>query len=137
MVMTYWAAQQGKTPGAESDVASIQRELYSPRDHGIAAQKMSEYLGRHNFRAFAIAGSWSDLEEQLRKGRPLIVALKPSGQQELHYVVVDGIDSARGIVMVNDPALRKLLSREREGFEEEWSATHNWMLLALPSANPQ
>jgi ABC-type bacteriocin/lantibiotic exporter with double-glycine peptidase domain len=137
MVMTYWAAQQGKAPGTESDVASIQHELYSPRDHGIAAEKMSEYLDRHNFKAFAIAGSWSDLEEQLSKGRPLIVALQPSGQKELHYVVVDGIDSARGIVMVNDPALRKLLTRERAGFEREWSATHNWLLLALPNAKPQ
>jgi predicted double-glycine peptidase len=137
MVMTYWAVQQGKKPGPESDVALIQRELYSPRDHGITAQKMSEYLDQHNFKAFALAGSWTDLEEQLRKGRPLIVALKPNGQKELHYVVVDGIDSARGIVMVSDPALRKLLTRERAGFEKEWSATHNWMLLALPSANPQ
>jgi predicted double-glycine peptidase len=133
MVMTYWAAQQGKAPGEESDVAVIQRELYSPRDHGIAAKKMSEYLSRHSFKVFAITGSWNDLEEQLRKGRPLIVALKPTGQDELHYVVVDGIDSARGIVMVNDPAVRKLLTRERAGFEKEWSATHNWLLLALPS----
>ena len=137
MVMTYWAAQQGKAPGADSDVAAIQRELYSPHDHGIAAQKMSEYLGRHGFNVFALNGSWSDLDEHLRKGRPLIVALRPKGQTDLHYVVVDGIDSGRGIVMVNDPAVRKLLTQERAGFEQEWNATHNWLLLALPTANPQ
>ena len=67
------------------------------------------------------------IEEQLRKGRPLIVALKPSGQKELHYVVVDGVDSKRGLVTMNDPAERKLLTRERAGFEREWRATHNWM----------
>ena len=137
MVMTYWAAQQGKTPGIQSDVAKIQRELYSPSDHGITAQSMSEYLRRHSYKTFALNGSWSDLEEQLRKGRPLIVALKPKGQRELHYVVVDGIDSARGTVTVNDPAVRKLLTRERAGFEQEWSATRNWLLLALPAAESQ
>ena len=136
MVMTYWAAQQGKASGAESDVATIQRELYSPRDHGISAERMSEYLLRHGFEAFAINGNWSDLEEQLLKGRPLIVALRPKGQNELHYVVVVGFDKAHDSLTVNDPAVRKLLTRERAGFEKEWGATHNWLLLALPTANP-
>jgi hypothetical protein len=83
---------------------------------------------------FALNGSWSDLEEQLRKGRPLIAALRPGGQRELHYVVIDGIDAERGLVTMNDPAERKLLTRERAGFEREWSATHNWLLLAVPAS---
>ncbi len=135
MVMTYWAAKQGEAPGSDSDVAVIQRELYSAQDHGISAERMRDYLLQHSFQAFAINGSWNDIEEQLRKGRPLIVALKPSGQKELHYVVVDGVDSKRGLVTMNDPAERKLLTRERAGFEREWRATHNWILLALPATN--
>ena len=135
MVMAYWAAQQHKAAGTAGDVVLIQQELYSPKDHGIAAERMGEYLRQHGFRAFALSGTWSDLEEQIRKGRPLIVALKPSGQSELHYVVIVGIDSARGIVTVNDPAERKMLTRERAGFEREWSATRNWMLLAVPATS--
>lgn len=137
MVMAYWAAQQHKTVGSAGDVAAIQQELYSPKDHGIPAERMGEYLRQHGFKAFALSGTWSDLEAQLRKGRPLIVALKPRGQRELHYVVVDGIDSARGLMTVNDPAERKLLTRERAGFEKEWSATRNWMLLAVPAMSRQ
>ena len=56
------------TPGTDSDVASIQQELYSPREHGIAAEQMGRYLRQHGFQVFALNGSWSDLEEQLRKG---------------------------------------------------------------------
>ena len=134
MVMRYWAAQQKSAPSAESDADAIQRELYSPLGHGIRAEQMGEYLRQHGFQVFALNGSWSDLEEQLRKGRPLIVALRPGGQRELHYVVIDGIDAERGLVTVNDPAERKLLTRERAGFEREWSATHNWLLLAVPSS---
>ena len=137
MVMAYWAAQQHQAPDTSGDVEVIQHELYSPRDHGIPAAQLADYLRRHNFQAFALNGRWNDLEEQLRKGRPLIVALRPGGQREFHYVVVDGIDSGRGTVTVNDPAERKLLTRERAGFEKEWSATHNWMLLALPAAKAQ
>ena len=134
MVMRYWAGQQGASPGADSDVDAIQRQLYSSRDHGIAAERVGAYFREHGFQAFALNGSWSDLEEQLRKGRPLIVALKPRGQSELHYVVIDGIDAERRLVTMNDPAERKLLTRERAGFEREWSATRNWMLLAVPGS---
>ncbi len=134
MVMRYWAGQQKSVPDAGSDVAAIQRDLYSKREHGIAAEQVGQYLRQHGFQVFALNGSWSDLEEQLRKGRPLIAALRPSGQGELHYVVIDGIDEERGLVTMNDPAERKLLTQERAGFEKEWRATHNWMLLAVPQS---
>jgi predicted double-glycine peptidase len=134
MVMEYWAGKQGKAVGPDSDVKRIQEELYSPREHGIPAEAMGEYLRHHGFQALAFAGRWSDLEQHVAKGRPLIVALKPQGQSELHYVVIDGVDSGRGFVTMNDPADRKLLNEERTRFEKEWSATHNWTLLALPAA---
>ena len=133
MVMQYWAGKQGAAASADSEVARIQHELYSRDDHGIPAEKMSAYLREHGFKAFAFPGKWSDIEEQIAKGRPLIVALKPEGQSELHYVVIDGIDVARGLVTMNDPAVRKLLNEERSMFEKEWSATHNWALLAVPA----
>ena len=133
MVMEYWAQQQGRASGAESDVATIQHELYSPSKHGILASEMQAYLRAHGFEVFALSGRWSDLETQLGKGRPLIVALRPAGQTALHYVVVDGVDPARALVTMNDPAERKLLSQERAAFEKDWSATGNWMLLAVPA----
>jgi ABC-type bacteriocin/lantibiotic exporter with double-glycine peptidase domain len=135
MVMQYWAAKQSRPPSADSDVAPIQRELYSKSENGIPAERMSDYLRRHGFQVFAFPGKWSDLEEQIAKGRPLIVALKPEGQSELHYVVIDGVDSARGLVTMNDPAVRKLLNEERSRFEREWRATHNWTLLAVPATS--
>lgn len=138
MIMQYWAAQAGATlnsdtTGADRDVNQIQHALYSPREHGIPASAMRGYLEQHGFRAFALSGVWSDLEEHLRKGRPIIVALRPEGQRELHYVVIDGVDTPRGMVMMNDPAQRKLLSEERSAFEKDWKASHNWMLLAVPA----
>ncbi len=134
MVMEYWAAQEGIDSGPASNVEAIQRELISPRDHGIAADRMGQYLREHGFQVFALNGSWNDLEEQLRKGRPLIAALRPRGQREFHYLVIDGVDPSRGIVTMNDPAERKLLTRDRTEFEREWSATHNWLLLAVPAS---
>lgn len=134
MIMQYWAAQPGGSKGPGSDVAAIQNKLYSPREHGIPAASMAAYLRLHGFEAVAFHANWSDLEQQLKKGRPLIVALRPQGQSQLHYVVIDGIDSGHELVTMNDPAERKLLTEERARFEKDWSATHNWALLAVPAA---
>jgi ABC-type bacteriocin/lantibiotic exporter with double-glycine peptidase domain len=134
MVMQYWAAQPGGRTVPGADVGQIQRQLYSPKEHGIPASSMEQYLRQRGFVAIAFNGNWDDLDQQLRKGRPLIAALKPQGQSQLHYVVIDGIDPVHALVMMNDPAVRKLLTEERAEFEKEWSATRNWVLLALPAA---
>lgn len=135
MLMQYWAAKAGSPSSDESDVAHIQQLLYSKKEHGIPAEKMGAYLRRHGFQAFAFPGKWSDITEQIAKGRPLIVALRPEGQTELHYVVIDGVDTEQGLVTMNDPAERKMMREERRQFEREWSATHNWTLLAVPAAS--
>ena len=136
MVMQYWAAQEHQPAPPASDVAAIQRQLFVPKEHGIPAASMQSYLRQNGFEAFAVSGTWQDLEQNVRKGRPLIVALRPRGQTALHYVVIDGIDVERGLVTMNDPADRKLLTQERAEFEKDWSATHNWMLLAVPARQP-
>ena len=41
------------------------------------------------------------------------------------------------MVMVNDPAQRKLLKQDRSSFEREWSAAGKWTLLALPQTQPR
>jgi ABC-type bacteriocin/lantibiotic exporter with double-glycine peptidase domain len=134
MVMQYWAAQPGGRAQPGSDVAAIQRELYSRSDHGIPASSMVEYLRQQGFVVIAFSGTWNDIEQQVKKGRPLIAALRPQGQSQLHYVVIDGVSPDRGLVVMNDPAERKLLTQERAGFEKDWSATHNWVLLAVPAS---
>jgi predicted double-glycine peptidase len=134
MVMEYWARQEHRPLSAADNVASIQRQVESPRLHGATPAALERYLRRHGFLTFAVQGMWNDLQEQIGKGRPLIVALRPPGQRALHYVVIAGVDSARNTVTMNDPAQRKLLTQERAGFERDWSATHDWMLLALPQS---
>ncbi|MGA9812936.1 MAG: C39 family peptidase [Terriglobales bacterium] len=132
MVMQYWQAQQGQAPSNASDATEIQRALYSAKAHGIYASDMERYFREQGFRTFTIRGEWEDLEQHLAKGRPLIVALKPAGGGTLHYVVVTGVGAQ--MVMVNDPAQRKLLQRDRSAFEREWSAAGKWTLLALPQS---
>jgi ABC-type bacteriocin/lantibiotic exporter with double-glycine peptidase domain len=134
MVMQYWQRQQNKAPSDESDAGKIQRALYSKSARGIYASQIEAYLQRYGFRTFTFQGTWEDLRQHLDKGRPLIVALKQrSGTVPLHYVVVAGLDHEPELVLVNDPAARKLLKQGRSDFEREWKGAGNWTLLAIPA----
>ena len=133
MVMQYWLKQQGRSATESADASKIHRSLYTPSADGVYASAMERYFKEHGFRTFSFSGEWDDLQQHLQKGRPLIVALKPSrGDGSLHYVVVAGMDSEQEILLLNDPARRKLLKQDRAGFERQWSATGKWTLLALP-----
>ena len=132
MIMQYWQRQQSKAPSESEDAAQIQRELYSKQAHGIYASDLEQYLAQHGFRTFAFRGEWSDLQSNLAKGRPLLVALQPGRRDPLHFVVIAGVEPTPGFVLMNDPAQRKLLKQDRSDFERQWKAAGNWTLLAVP-----
>jgi hypothetical protein len=125
MIMKYWGTDDVPS------VIDMQRDLYSPEAGGIYARDMERYFQDHQFRTFAFKADWVDLETHLTERRPLIVCLEQNGRGvPLHYVVVAGVDSARQLVWLNDPAGRKLEAMSRAEFEERWM--DNWTLLALP-----
>jgi ABC-type bacteriocin/lantibiotic exporter with double-glycine peptidase domain len=132
MVLQYWNEHGAKIETHRSDPQAIQKELYSSAARGIHSSDMERYLKESGFRVFPVDGKWTDLEEQLRKGRPVIVSLRPNGGAPLHYAVVTGMDWEKGAVFLHDPARGKLLRIERTEFEKEWRANRNWMLLAVP-----
>jgi ABC-type bacteriocin/lantibiotic exporter with double-glycine peptidase domain len=133
MLLQYWSAHGAPVDPARFDAVAIQGQLYSPQAHGIYASAMERYLRESGFRTFSFTGTWDDLGEQLRKGRPLIVGLHPGGEKSpWHYVVITGMDRREEAVLVNDPARGKLVRIERQAFRKQWSAAHDWMLLAVP-----
>lgn len=136
MVMQYWDHQRGQSFQPASGYSSIDRALYSRTAHGVYASAMERYFRKNGYQTFAFAGQPADLAQHLAKGRPLIAALEPGTGQPLHFVVVAGVDPARHLVFLNDPAQRKLLEEDQTRFEQEWNAAGNWTLLALPAAAP-
>ena len=127
MVLRYWK-QNNQTP---INPLQIQKVLYSKEADGIYATDMEKYFLEQGFKTFVFRGEVSDLEHHLFKGRPLIVCL---GQQKqpLHYVVVAGLDVTEGVVLVNDPAERKLMKIPQDQFEQQWEVKNRWTLLAVP-----
>jgi ABC-type bacteriocin/lantibiotic exporter with double-glycine peptidase domain len=133
MVMQYWQRGGDGDAPAIAEPRQIQRALYDRQAKGIYAADMERYFRQNGFRVFAFKGQWEDLKHHLSKGRPLIVSLGGERRSEpLHYVVVVGLDWQEDVVLVNDPAQRKLLKIDRSHFEKRWKAMNDWTLLAVP-----
>jgi len=133
MVIQYWQKQQPRAQEGTVNAKEIQQQLYSAPVHGIYSSDLERYFDEHGFRTFALRGDWDLLRSHLQKGRPLIVALKPGkGENSLHYVVVAGLNQNNSLILLNDPAQKKLLKVERADFEKEWKAVNSWTLLAVP-----
>jgi ABC-type bacteriocin/lantibiotic exporter with double-glycine peptidase domain len=135
MVMQYWQQQQGQPVSPIADSVQILHALRADTTHEIYASDVERYFRQNGYRTFAFSGEWALLKQQLGKGRPLIAALKPTSGRELHYVVVAGLDEEHKLVLLNDPAQRKLLKEDKSKFEQEWKATEYWTLLAVPEMN--
>src|SRR5438093_182816 len=73
MVMRYWSRS-----GAAADPATIQSALYSAEARGIHGRDVEGYFREHGFTTFLFKGAWSDVEQHLAKGRPLLVCLQES-----------------------------------------------------------
>jgi ABC-type bacteriocin/lantibiotic exporter with double-glycine peptidase domain len=133
MVLQYWNAHGVRIDSQRADAVAIQKQLYSRKARGIFASAMESYLKDSGFHVFPLAGNWNDLQEHLKKGRPLIVSLQPENAgAPLHYVVVTGIDWQNRALFIHDPARGKLLRMEQADFEKQWRPNRNWMLLAVP-----
>jgi uncharacterized protein YvpB len=128
MLLAYW------NRAGEATVQQIHQSTYVPEMNGAPASALKRYLSARGFRVFDFEGAWSDLREQIAKGRPVIVCLRPGARAQRHYVVVAGI--AESHAWLNDPADRKLRRIGRAGFEKAWAAADRWMLLAVPGPAP-
>jgi ABC-type bacteriocin/lantibiotic exporter with double-glycine peptidase domain len=135
MVMQYWERQKGQSVQHAAEPDQILHALYSESARGIYASAMARYFQTNGYRAFGFTADWMDIERELHYGRPLIVALKPDSGPALHYVVVAGLDEPQQLVLVNDPAQRKLLKEDQSQFAQEWKAAGNWALLAVPETS--
>ena len=134
MIMQYWQRHQNRPANPNADFDQIQRALHSNAANGIYASDMERYFRENGYSTYAFSGQLADLAHHLEKGRPLIAALRPGWRVPLHYVVVTGLVPDRRLVIVNDPAERKLLNEDYSRFEQDWNATGHWTLLVVPTS---
>jgi ABC-type bacteriocin/lantibiotic exporter with double-glycine peptidase domain len=107
-----------------------------PRAGGITAGELRQVARGKGLDAFVLKATWNDIEDQLRRGRPLVVGLlKPilTERSVAHFEVVIGFNRLRRQILTLDPA-RGLREISAEGFAREWAPAGQVALFVLPPA---
>jgi ABC-type bacteriocin/lantibiotic exporter with double-glycine peptidase domain len=139
MIMQYWIKRGSLGTGSsDADPVRIAARLYPHDTRGIRGSEIIQYLKDQEFLPYLFTGTLSDLAHHVERGRPLMVCVQPGGRHsQRHYLVVVGINLAEKLVLVNDPARRKLMRLNQAQFEASWKPTQNWTLLVLPPSTAQ
>lgn len=139
MIMQYWMLRGSLVaPPSDADPVQIAARLYPREARGIRGSEIIQYLKDHGFLPYLFQGTLSDLAHHVERGRPLMVCVQPGRRHsQRHYLVVVGISPAERLVLVNDPARRKLMKLSQVQFETSWKAAENWTLLILPPSTEQ
>jgi ABC-type bacteriocin/lantibiotic exporter with double-glycine peptidase domain len=126
MVLDHW--------GVPDPAAGLRRSLPTS-DHGIQARALREAARERGFHAYIVSGSQSDLVNEVRARRPVLVGLvqRYVGNKALtHYVVVVGVNEARHRVLVLDPG-RGPREDDEASFDREWQDAGRLALVVAPS----
>jgi len=134
MIMAYWDRRAERDPSESRQRPSfpeICNALDTSNANGVSGEEIGRYFNQAGFQTYIFQGTWNDVQDHLLRGRPLLIALGMPGGNN-HYVVLVGWDWRQGVVLVNDPARRKLTKMSRPDFDVSWQRTGCWTLLSLP-----
>ena len=123
MLLARW-----KRPVPLEEVASFCRP---EGDRRIAAARLKAVLESKGLQAFVVQGTFGDLEQQVRKGRPVIAGLvKPHvGAATPHYEVVVAVHPVERRIVTIDPA-RGWRQNDLDGFFAEWEPAGRLLIAA-------
>jgi ABC-type bacteriocin/lantibiotic exporter with double-glycine peptidase domain len=126
MVVSYW------TGAAPAEILAGIRP--APR-RGLSAGRLRQFARGHRLAAFLIQARMSDLEHELRRGRPVLVGLaKPQRRGVLtHYEVVVAVHPRSRRVVTLDPG-HGWRQNSYEGFLDEWRPVRGLALVVSPAS---
>lgn len=94
-----------------------------PSKNGVKLKRLRDYARDRGLEAYALEGTFADLENELRAGRPVVLGLVlPYDQNNNlnHYEVVVAIDPRDHTVITRDPATGELMRRVKKVLDLEW-----------------
>ena len=108
--------------GHSWSVNDLAREV-PPSKNGVKLKRLRDYARDRDLEAYALKGTFADLENELRAGRPVMLGLVlPYDQNNNlnHYEVVVAIDPRDHTVITRDPATGELMRRVKKVLDLEW-----------------
>lgn len=108
--------------GRHWSVLDMSRKL-PPGDNGLKLGALRDFARTRGLEAYAVKGTFDDLERELAKGRPVLIGLVlPYDQKKNlhHYEVAVAIHPRDGTVVTRDPATGDLMKRSKKVLDLEW-----------------
>ena len=124
MVFRYWRA----SPAYAEDFASLVDESAE----GIRLGELTRAIQDRGWRAVPFAGTASNIQQHLARGRPIIALIEDRPGRH-HYVVVVAWTTDQ--IVVHDPARGPFRVIDRQKFERVWAVTNRIALLILPESD--
>lgn len=124
MLMRYW--------GAAHVYAETFADLVDPAAGGIHGADLTKALRSRGWDATSFRGDAAGVRARLAARQP-VVALIQDRPGRFHYVVVVGWSP--GHVIAHDPARAPFRIFAEKAFEESWSASDYWSLVASPPSS--
>src|SRR5688572_3590858 len=125
--------------GQPVSLEELDAVLPKGRNEGVVTLDMVLEARRRGYDARLVEGTPELVERELREGRPVILMLKVldslgQGRDLFHYIVVDGIEPAKGLVRVQ-LGDEKLRWTTFERLDRRWRATRRATLLIAPGGS--
>lgn len=108
--------------GHSWSVGDLARKV-PPTKIGVKLKRLRDYARQRGLEAYAVKGTFADLENELRAGRPVLLGLVlpyDKNNNLNHYEVAVAIDPRDHTVITRDPATGDLMRRVKKVFELEW-----------------
>lgn len=96
-----------------------------PGKHGIKLGVLRDFARERGLQAFAISASRKDLENELSRGRPVMLGLMLPHDRKSnrsHYEVAIALDTRDGTLITIDPATGDWMRRSPKVLDIEWKA---------------
>jgi ABC-type bacteriocin/lantibiotic exporter with double-glycine peptidase domain len=123
MIFHYWGLQDWTPDRIEQSCPVIP-------DRGVRARDLRACARQAGLECYLVHGSWKDLDQELRRGHPMIVGLVKAyaSGPVTHYEVVVGYHSQKRLLITLDPA-HGWRQNTVDGFLDEWEATTTLLLV--------
>jgi len=110
-----------------------------PSKNGVKLKRLRDLARDRGLDAYAVKGTFADLEHELRAGRPVLLGLVLPYDQDKnlhHYEVAVAIDPKDHTVITRDPQTGELMRREKKILDLEWK-TAGYATLVVVGERPK
>jgi ABC-type bacteriocin/lantibiotic exporter with double-glycine peptidase domain len=123
--------------GRSWSVGDMSRQV-KPTDKGVKLGALRDLARARGLQAFAVKGQFKDLENELKKGRPVLLGLVlPFDRRNNlhHFEVAIAMNPRDGTVVTLDPATGDMMKRSRKVLDLEWKHAGYATLVVVAERN--